>query len=82
MIRLIVILLVGALAWMIWWVAGHTAYERGLSAWIDQRRGEGWAADVGSLTTAGFPNRFDTTLTDLRLADPETGIAWRAPQVQ
>ncbi len=82
MIRLIVVLLVGSLAWMVWWVTGHTAYERGLSAWIDQRRGEGWAADVASLTTAGFPNRFDTTLTDLRLADPETGIAWRAPQLQ
>ncbi|MGR3514148.1 MAG: DUF2125 domain-containing protein [Paracoccaceae bacterium] len=82
MIRLIVILLVGALAWMIWWVAGHTAYERGLTTWIEQRRGEGWAADVGTLTTAGFPNRFDTTLTELRLADPQTGIAWTAPEVQ
>lgn len=82
MIRLIVIVLVGALAWMVWWVTGHTAYERGLSTWIDQRRAEGWAADVASLTTAGFPNRFDTTLTDLRLADPETGIAWQAPEVQ
>ncbi len=82
MTRLIVIVLVGALAWMVWWVVGHTAYERGLSAWIDQRRGEGWAADVGTLHTAGFPNRFDTTLTDLRLADPETGVAWSAPLVQ
>ncbi|MEM6386984.1 MAG: DUF2125 domain-containing protein [Pseudomonadota bacterium] len=82
MIRLIIILLVGALAWMAWWVAGHTAYERGLTAWIDQRRGEGWAADVGSLETAGFPNRFDTTISELRLADPETGVAWSVPEVQ
>lgn len=82
MIRLIVILLVGALAWMTWWAVGHTAYEKGLSAWIEQRRAEGWAADVGSLHTAGFPNRFDTTLTDLRLADPETGVAWTAPFLQ
>lgn len=82
MIRLIVILLVGSLAWMTWWVVGHTAYEKGLAAWVDQRRSEGWAADVGSLRTAGFPNRFDTTLTDLRLADPETGVAWNAPVLQ
>ena len=82
MIRLIVFLLVGALVWMTWWVFGQVAYEKGLNAWIDQRRTEGWAADVGELKTAGFPNRFDTTLTDLRLADPETGIAWSAPIVQ
>jgi hypothetical protein len=82
MIRLIVVVLVGSLAWMTWWVTGHTAYERGLSAWIEQRRAEGWAADVGSLETGGFPNRFDTTLTDLRLADPETGVAWSVPELQ
>ncbi|MEM9425863.1 MAG: DUF2125 domain-containing protein [Pseudomonadota bacterium] len=82
MIRLIVVLLVGSLAWMTWWALGQTAYERGLSAWIEDRRSEGWAADVGTLETAGFPNRFDTTLTDLRLADPETGVAWNAPALQ
>lgn len=82
MIRLIVIVLVGSLAWMIWWALGHTAYERGLSAWIEQRRAEGWAADLAMLETGGFPNRFDTTLTGLRLADPATGIAWLAPELQ
>lgn len=82
MTRLIVVLLVGALAWMTWWALGKGAYEQGLSAWIDQRRADGWVADVGELSTAGFPNRFDTTLTDLRLADPETGVAWSAPMLQ
>lgn len=82
MTRLIVIVLVGALAWMTWWAFGQAAYERGLKTWIDQRRDEGWAADVGALATVGFPNRFDTTLRDLRLADPETGIAWSVPQLE
>ncbi|MEM7718974.1 MAG: DUF2125 domain-containing protein [Pseudomonadota bacterium] len=82
MIRLIIIILVGSLAWMTWWAVGHTAYERGLSAWIEQRRSDGWAADLATLETVGFPNRFDTTLTDLRLADPATGIAWSAPELQ
>ncbi len=82
MIRLIVVILAGALAWMVWWAVGKGAYEAGLAAWIDQRRDEGWAADVATLETAGFPNRFDTTLRDLRLADPATGIAWTAPLLQ
>ena len=45
MTRLIVVLLVGALAWMAWWAFGQSAYERGLNAWIDQRRDEGWVAE-------------------------------------
>ncbi len=82
MIRLIVIVLVGALIWMSWWAIGQTAYEKGVSAWIDDRRGEGWVADLETLETKGFPNRFDTTLTELHLADPDTGIAWTTPKVQ
>ncbi|MDJ0640076.1 MAG: DUF2125 domain-containing protein [Paracoccaceae bacterium] len=82
MTRLIVVLLVGTLAWMTWWALGKSAYEQGLSAWIDERRAVGWAADVGSMETGGFPNRFDTTITDLRLADPRTGVAWSSPFVQ
>lgn len=82
MLRIVVILLVAAAAWMGWWAFGSVAYERGLSAWIDARRADGWAADVASLETRGFPNRFDTTLSEVRLADPATGVAWSAPFVQ
>ncbi len=80
--RLIVILLVISGLWMGYWVVGSTALERGMSAWIDARRAEGWAADVGEIDVAGFPNRFDSTLTDVHLADPETGVAWSAPFFQ
>jgi hypothetical protein len=34
------------------------------------------------LETVGFPSRFDTTLSDVHLADPSTGVAWTAPFVQ
>ena len=80
--RLIVAILVVAGVWMGLWAAGSVAYERGLNAWIDARRAEGWAADVSALDVGGFPNRFDTTLTDVRMADPGTGVAWSAPFVQ
>jgi hypothetical protein len=82
MTRMIVVLLVGALAWMVWWAVGKGAYEQGLAGWIDERRTDGWVADVGSLDTRGFPNRFDTTVADLNLADPETGVAWSVPVLQ
>lgn len=82
MIRLIVILLVVSLGWMVWWGFGQTAYEKGLSAWVEDRQRDGWVAEYADLETVGFPNRFDTTLTELNLADPETGVAWSAPMVQ
>jgi hypothetical protein len=80
--RLIVLVLVVAGVWMGLWAAGSIAYERGLNGWIDARRAEGWVADVATLDVKGFPSRFDTTLTDVRLADPDTGVAWSAPFVQ
>lgn len=80
--RLIVLMLVVAGVWMGLWAAGSIAYERGLNAWIDARRAEGWAADIATLDVQGFPSRFDTTLTEVRMADPETGVAWSAPFVQ
>jgi hypothetical protein len=46
------------------------------------RRAEGWVAEAADTRVRGFPNRFDLTLTDLRLADPDTGLAWTAPFFQ
>jgi hypothetical protein len=82
MTRLTIIVLLGALAWMIWWATGQIAYEKALTAWVEDRRDDGWAADIATLETVGFPSRFDTTVTGINLADPETGIAWSAPEVQ
>jgi len=65
-----------AVLWGGWWVIG----SRGVKA-----AAEGWLAEHGSyedLTVAGFPNRFDLTVTGIDLADPASGIGWRAPFAQ
>ena len=80
--RLIVLILVAALIWMSWWFIGSTITERSLRAWVDERRSVGWVADYSALNVRGFPNRFDTTINDVVLADPTTGIAWSAPFFQ
>ncbi|MXX87762.1 MAG: DUF2125 domain-containing protein [Boseongicola sp. SB0665_bin_10] len=82
MLRLVAVLVVAALLWMCWWVIGHSAYQRTLASWMEQRRNDGWVADFSDIATRGFPNRFDTTMSDLTLADPGSGIAWSAPFVQ
>lgn len=80
--RLIIFILVAAGLWMGYWAIGSTALDRALTGWIEQRRAEGWVADVSELEVSGFPNRFDTTLTDVQFADPGTGVAWQAPFLQ
>ncbi|TVQ56168.1 MAG: DUF2125 domain-containing protein [Rhodobacteraceae bacterium] len=77
--RVIAALFVLAALWSGWWLFGATAHDRALNGWLAERRAEGWQAEAADLTTAGFPTRFDTRLTDLRLADPERGWAWAAP---
>ena len=82
MLRLVGVLVVAALLWMCWWVIGHSAYQKSLASWMEQRRNDGWVAEFSDISTRGFPNRFDTTMSDLTLADPGTGVAWSAPFVQ
>ncbi len=68
--------------WSGYWYLGARAVETGLVAWFDARRSEGWQSEYSALETHGFPYRFNTTIRDLELADPRSGIAWRAPTFQ
>ncbi len=77
----LVVIILGTL-WGGYWFVGSGTVERQLAGWIEARRAEGWVAEYAALNTRGFPNRFDTTITDLRLADPDTGLAWAMPFFQ
>ena len=71
----------GALAVLVtaWWggVVALLHYE--LADWFQARRAEGWQADYASISSAGFPARFDTRISGLELADPASGLAWSLP---
>jgi hypothetical protein len=71
----------GIVVWSGWWYASATVADRVIAAWLEERRAEGWAADVSALGTRGFPLRLETTLEGLSLVDPDTGVAWQAPRV-
>ena len=82
MVRLLVSLVVFAtLGWSGYWWAGSSAKDAALRGWLDGRAQAGWVADYKSLDVVGFPNRFDTTITDLHLADPRSGWAWSTPEL-
>ncbi len=56
--------------------------ERGTLALVEQLRADGWQVDYADLGVAGFPNRIDTTVTGLTLADASGQNGWAAPEVQ
>ncbi len=81
--RLLLIAVVAAAAlWSGYWWFGSRAVEIGLRGWLDSRPAAGWVANYASIRTQGFPNRFDTTIEGLELADPARGIAWSTPLFQ
>ncbi|WP_425051629.1 DUF2125 domain-containing protein [Psychromarinibacter sp. S121] len=50
---------VAAILWSGWWWYGSTVEERTIAAWIGRTDG----ASARVVSTSGYPNRFDTTLT-------------------
>jgi hypothetical protein len=79
---LLACVVIAAMAWAGWWFAGARTTETLMTGWLEERRTDGWVVNYASLNTAGFPSRFDTTISDIELADPATGVAWRTPFVQ
>lgn len=64
-----------------WFVAANAA-RAGADHLIQSLRDDGVEVSLGNLAVRGFPSRIDTTATDLRLADPDRGIAWDMPWFQ
>ncbi len=79
---MLILIVVAALAWSVYWAVGSAGATKAFEAWFEGRRADGWVAEYSDLTTRGFPNRFDSTFTEISLADPDTGLAWEAPFFQ
>ncbi|WP_371226041.1 DUF2125 domain-containing protein [Roseovarius sp. 2305UL8-3] len=79
---LLTVMLVAVAGWSGYWFLGSTGVKSGFEIWFDERRADGWVAEYSDLSVAGYPNRIDTSFTDLALADPATGLAWEAPFFQ
>jgi hypothetical protein len=82
MIRLLAVIFAVALAWAGAWVWMSMSLRGDIETWFDDRRDDGWAAEYSDLSISGFPNRLDVTLTDLVLADPDSGLVWETPFLQ
>ncbi|MEN8874678.1 MAG: DUF2125 domain-containing protein [Pacificibacter sp.] len=58
-----------------YWLITARASERGIETWLNSRAAQGWQTEVASVKTRGYPLTFETDLTDLAIADPNTGLA-------
>lgn len=65
-----------------YWFVGAQSAERAIRAQIEGLRAQGLTLDHSDLSLRGYPSRFDLTLTDPHLADPQSGLEWRAPFAQ
>ncbi len=77
---LIGVILVAAGLWAGYWFVGSRAALQAAEAVFANDGPVELERD--SLTIAGFPNRFDLTVTGLTASDPATGIRWDSPEVQ
>jgi hypothetical protein len=71
--------LIAAAGWSGLWIAGARKLERTVADALARSAPE---ISAQSHSVAGFPNRFDLTLTDVRLQDAVGGTSWQAPFVQ
>lgn len=79
---LLVVILIAAALWSGYWFVGSRAVERGVDQWFAAQSAQGITAERADVAVQGFPNRFDLTVTEPRLADPQRGLSWQAPFVQ
>lgn len=70
------------LGWCGWWYAAAAGQEQALEAWLEDRRADGWLAEVSALDIAGFPTRFERRMEAPQLSDPNAGWAWQAPSLE
>lgn len=79
---LLVAVLIAAAAWSGYWFVGAQVMERTANGWFASQTARGLVAERADLTVAGFPNRFDMTVTAPRVEDPDSGFGWTAPFLQ
>ncbi|RGP39116.1 DUF2125 domain-containing protein [Pseudotabrizicola alkalilacus] len=68
--------------WSGYWFVGKTAVERGFEAFLQEAPARGLDIAQSGYSFAGFPNRFDLTVSEPRLTDQRSEIRWEAPFLQ
>ena len=76
--RIVWLLLIAGILWSAWW--GITAFgiRTGIYTWFEERRTEGWQAELADVGLSGWPLNVTADIAAPALADPGTGVAFSA----
>lgn len=80
--KLIVVVVVAALAYGGYWFVGKNQIQTRLVDALAQVDAGDVDLSYDTLNTRGFPSRFDTTITNLKVSDPASALDWAAPLFQ
>ncbi|MCX7558826.1 DUF2125 domain-containing protein [Sulfitobacter sp. F26204] len=64
-----------AVVWGAWWLLAANALSGNITQWMQDRRAEGWQAEIQSLKTRGFPAKFEVEIEGIAIANPSSGLA-------
>lgn len=79
---ILAIVLAAGVLWGGYWFVGSAALETQVNGWLDAEAASGLEIARETVTVAGFPNRFDVTVTAPEFRDPATGWGWSAPALK
>ncbi|MEP5761687.1 MAG: DUF2125 domain-containing protein [Litoreibacter sp.] len=71
-----------ALLWGGYWFVGASQLEKALVANLDDKSHGSVSTSYSDIAVRGFPNRFDTTLTDLEIESHDEPVTWSIPFLQ
>lgn len=76
------VVVTAAVLWAGYWVVGSRGVERAAEQAFQQAAMRGLVAENTGVRVAGFPNRFDLTVTEPALFDPVSGFGWQGPDLR
>ncbi len=74
---LIALIVICAIGWSVYWVIGGRIMDERVERWLDFPADSNWSVAYDGVALAGYPNRFDTTVTGFELRHKNSEAAWR-----
>lgn len=83
MIRILIIVVVAlSLVWSGYWFLGGRAHRGMVVEQLERAAADGWRITHSGVELNGFPNRFDTTISELRMESPKGEFVWETSSLQ
>ncbi|MEM8824265.1 MAG: DUF2125 domain-containing protein [Pseudomonadota bacterium] len=67
----LILVVIASALWSGWWFVGARSTEAAVTQGLAEMEIQGWRIERENLSVAGFPNRFDVTLTEPRISAPD-----------